>query len=660
MRDDAFGLFWEDAPPVRSASTYQGPLPPTPQTDWTLPTQFPDLSGQGLIAVDTETYDPELLTRGPGAQRDGYIAGISVGTEAGFRCYYPIAHKEGPNLPREKVLEWLDGVLQIPVPKVGTNLLYDLDYLTTAGVRARGPFYDIQVAEPLLDENRLSYSLESLARKYLEEGKKDDAMATWLKRAFGTEQNIKSNIWRAPPSVVAAYAEGDVDLPLRIFAKQHAQLEALKLWDLFIMESKLIPLLLQMHQRGVRVNLDRADELYKSMEQQQNRILDKIKLVAGIGVDIWAADSIAKVFDKLELPYYRTEKTNKPSFRKEWLAQHTHPVANLISEARGFDKFKETFIKGYIQEGHVNGRIHCQFNQLRSDDGGTVSGRFSSSHPNLQNIPIRSEDGRLIRQVFIPEEGQQWYKLDWSQIEYRLVVHYAALLKLRGAMEVVKRYIIDPQTDYHAMMAQLTGLSRPQAKTLNFGLIYGQGLWLLCHNLGVEVDEGQKIIDSFHKRAPFARPLYNLASRRASREGEIRTLLGRRRRFNVWEKQHYDPIKRKHVPAYFQQRVPGAKRAFTHKALNALIQGSAADIMKRAMVQSWEDGVYNVLGVPHLTVHDELDGSVDNTKAHQEALQELKHIMETCVQLQVPLRVDGGLGPDWGSTDEAQLGLVFN
>jgi DNA polymerase-1 len=276
----------------------------------------------------------------------------------------------------------------------------------------------------------------------------------------------------------------------------------------------------------------------------------------------------------------------------------------------------------------------------------------NSSHPNLQNIPVRGKEGKLIRSVFVAEEGQRWWKFDWSQIEYRLIVHFSALLKLPGAAEVVHKYLTDPSTDYHKAVAAMTGLSRDQAKTLNFGLAYGQGLWLLCHNLGVDQMEGTRIIDEYHSKAPYIRPLSQMVSSKAGRVGVIRTLGGRRRRFNMWERQEGGKT------AYFKQREPGTKRAFTHAALNALIQGSAADIMKTAMVQIWESGICGELGAPHLTVHDELDGSLPPTRAAQEALAEVRRIMEGCVSLLVPLRADGGVGPDWGRVEDDQMVLI--
>lgn len=689
-RDDFYGMFWQDPQRTRAAKGPNAPraLPATPDTGWFLPEGpelFPDLRGQGMIAFDVESCDPYLASKGPGYVRgDAYIAGVAVGTEAGFRRYYPVAHENsGRNLSKRAVFGWLREVLDIPVPKIGANLLYDLEALHFAGVPVRGPYYDVQNAEALLDETRLTYSLESIAQDRLGEGKQQTVMLKWLTQAFGNESNIKKNIWRAPPEVVGPYAESDVDIPLRLFAAQRPVLHDEGLWELFELESKLVPMLLAMRIRGVPVDIAHTEKLLAHLDKTYDESIDHIQRQVGFKPDIWAAESLAKVFDKFGVEYPRTPKTGAPSFRKEWLAQQNHPVANMIKEARNMDKFRGTFVKGYILDGHVNGRIHTQFHQLRSDDGGTVSGRFSSSNPNLQNIPTRTAEGKLIREAFIAEQGQDWWSLDWSQIEYRLIVHYAALLNLEGIQPIVDSYWNDANVDYHQEVAKLTGLSRSDAKNLNFGLAYGQGVDLLCSNLGVDRATGEAIMAEYHSKAPFIRQLANKASERAGANGYITTLLGRRRRFNTWErgrgseflsesnlgmfKHALDHSKNSRVIRLLKdvpddERVPsnkhylnllqmdGYRRYKLHKALNALIQGSAADIMKKAMVLIWESGVCDVIGAPHLTVHDELDGSyVKGDPKHEEALAEVKNIMENCHKFRIPIRADGETGANWGA-----------
>jgi DNA polymerase I len=615
--------------------------------------QFPDLRGQGMIAIDLETCDPDLLTRGSGAWRGGFIAGVAVGTEAGFRGYFPIAHEAGVNLPREKVLAWLSGQLRSDVPKVGAHLAYDAGFLQAAGVEVRGPLYDIQNAEPLLDDNRPSYKLETIAQAYLKEGKKEDQLLDYIVQHFG-KKDAKSSIWRAPGDVVAPYAIGDVDLPLRIFALQKAKLEKQGLWDLFVLESKLIPMLVAMHRRGVRVDLDKAEHLRAKMIAEKKRVLRDIHRMTGLHIRPSAAFDIAKVFQKLNLEYPRTTKTSMPSFRREFLEHHPHPVAGLIRRARWLEKMVSTFLETCILFGAVNGRVHTQFNQMKSDEGGAITGRFSSSRPNLQFIPIRSDEGKLLRTMFLPDKGQDFWKYDFNQIEYRLIAHDAAKLDLPGAQHVIDAYRSDPDTDFHRVVSGMVfgearaDAMRPQAKTINFGLAYGEGVAKLCRDLGLSREEGERIIDQYHRGAPFMRPLAKGLTNMAAVRGEIQTIMGRKRRFVWWVR--VNDWNDRDKDEYFRFRAPGTQRAFTHKALNTRAQGSAADIMKTAMVEIWESGVCDVLGPPQLTVHDELDGSAPRRSPRaREALSEIKRIMERTANILPGLRADGGTGPNWGA-----------
>jgi DNA polymerase I-like protein with 3'-5' exonuclease and polymerase domains len=613
--------------------------------------QFPSLANQGAISFDLETNDPELRKRGPGAHRDGYIAGISIGTEAGFRGYYPIAHEnDEDNLPKEKVLSWLHQQLMLPVPKIGTHLLYDLIFLDAAGVASCGPYWDIQNAEPLIDENRRVYSLDSLARKYLKTGKREEVLIAWVQQVLGVKRHPKEHIWRVPARIVTPYAISDVDLPLRIFKQQAAGLKTHDLWGLFLMESKLIPMLVAMHRRGVPVDIDAAEQLYRSMTERQNTLMAQLKQDSGRTIAPWNARSIAKVFDQLGLTYEFTEKTEAPSFTKAFLAQHEHPIAQLIHAIRRLDKLKETFIKGVVLEGNYKGRIHCQFNQLRSDEGGTVTGRFSSSQPNLQQIPIRGEDSKPIRTMFIPEQSQRWHKLDWNQIEFRLVVNDAFELDRRGlcecpgAQEVIDEFNAKPSTDYHQRVAGMIERDRTIAKGVNFGLIYGEGIARLCHELGIPREEGEELLQKYHECVPFMRPLMDHYKNRARNTREVRTLFGRHRHFNRWATRDGRIIVSDRQPR-------NSRLAFTYTALNARIQGSAADIMKTAMIKIWESGVCSVVGAPHLTVHDELDLSGPDTQAGHEAVAEIKDIMEKAATLSLPLKVDAKSGPNWGACE---------
>lgn len=574
-----------------------------------------------MIAIDTETYDPDLKEKGPGVRRDGYVAGLAIGTDSGERFYLPVRHKLGGNLAPEHVLSWAKINLTRPnQPKVGANLLYDLDYLEQEGVKVEGPFHDVQIAEPLLDENKMSYALEVLGMEYLAEGKKDGALYQWCADSYGgktTREGQATNIWRAPTTLVGPYAEGDVDLPLRIIGLQREELEKQGLTELFTLESELMPMVLAMRRRGVRVNVEAAEKFHETATAEIKR------MTGDLGhINVNAGEDLVRLCKKEGIQYPTTDKGN-PSFRKDWLLHNPHPKMRMVSEIRTLMKLRDTFVKGYILGCNINGRIHCSFNQLRSDDSGTVSGRFSSSDPNLQNIPTRTAMGKAIRAMFLPEEDEIWGRFDWSQIEYRLLTHYAMGT---GSEEARETYRSKPDTDFHQMVcdmiSKIIAIERSSAKNINFGLVYGMGEELLASILGVSSEKARELIDAYHKGVPFVRYTANMASKRAQKREYIHTLLGRRRRF------------------------PGGN--FTHKALNALLQGGNADIMKKAMVLIWKSGVCDVLGAPLLTVHDELDWSVPKSAIAEEAMREVHHIMETCVTIKVPIIAAREEGVDWG------------
>jgi DNA polymerase I-like protein with 3'-5' exonuclease and polymerase domains len=486
-------------------------------------------------------------------------------------------------------------------------------------VTVGGRWLDVQIAEPLLDENRRSYKLEVLAQHYLGEGKAVNDLEDWAERAYGRGM-AKNNIWRCPPSLVGPYGEMDAALPLRILDEQLPKLGQQSLTELWEVETDLLPMLLAMRRHGVRVDLQRAksidDELTAGIELAEGRL----RALCGFVVNINAAAALAKAFDKAGVEYPKTDK-GRPSFSKEWMEHHHHPLCQLIMEQRKLLKYRDTFIRGYIFNMEIGGRIHCLFHSMRGDENGTVSGRFSSSLPNLQNIPIRDEVwGPRIRSIFVPDQGCQWVRDDWSQIEYRFLVHFG-----RGKSAVAARqlYQEQPDTDFHAMVSELTGLGRKAAKNVNFGLVYGMGVPLLASTIGMTAEQAQReVFDVYHQRVPFVKETYDFASRIAKRQGFVTTVLGRRARF--------------------------VERQFTHKALNRKLQGSAADLMKKAMVMIWRAGIYGVVPPAHLTVHDELDHSRPHGKPAREALNEVKNIMESAIELKVPIRADREVGPSWG------------
>jgi DNA polymerase I-like protein with 3'-5' exonuclease and polymerase domains len=936
MRNDAFGFLWNDVPVVKEpgakVKVERGPrpMPPIPDNGWRAPqpSEFPRLDKAEFIALDTETKDPELLEKGPGVRREGcHIVGISVAVPDGQSWYFPIRHEVGAeqNLPVENVMAWArDNLTRPGQMKVGTNILYDLDYLAEEGVEVAGPFYDVQVAEALLDENANGYDLDSISWRRIGKGKTTEELEDWALRAYG-EKNYKKNIYRCPPQLVGPYAQGDAINPIEIMRVQIPLLRAEGLTELFAIESGLTEPLLAMRRRGVRVNLKRAqqidDQLTKSIEEESA----KLKALCGFEVNVNSKDHLIKIFDAQGLSYPRTPPSKRfpngqPSFVKEFLEHHEHPIAKLITSRRGWEKFRDTFVRGYVFDSHIRGRIHCLFNQTKTDEYGTVSGRFcvhgdtllrtscgevkikdldlrknptiethrgrqrrilkkvykgeegmlqvtlangsfiictknhrlltptgwskvndlrkgfevccsglpkrsrlpdpcssgaeiwakeqspnkgipgvhtqqniqreeenkvlavqgreeqshdrkdrgaapqlegglfgsqrllnreagrqktlpappgclqglgpsedteglagtpsgrgyreqsagqfspddgqgplsftsssivsikpvgtgevwdieveedssyaaqgmihhnSSSLPNLQNIPARDPFwGPLIRSMFMPDLGHGWSKLDWSQIEYRFLVHIAnrVLNGKFGSAEAVKKYRSDPNTDYHNYVSDITSVERKHAKNINFGLVYGMGEPELARQLGIDIDEATPIFQQYHTALPFVKEIRQRKAHEASEKGYITTVLGRRRRFELWEPRFSDfseDNERKALPMSAAMSKWGnrIRRAYTHKALNGEIQGSAADLMKLAMKMYWErKDLVAELGPWLLTVHDEGDISTPKTKAAKEAVLETKRLMESCMKLSIPVIAELSTGPNWGST----------
>jgi DNA polymerase I-like protein with 3'-5' exonuclease and polymerase domains len=615
---------------------------------------FPRLEKADIIGIDCETYDPQLRESGTGVLRNGYVVGLAVATRDA-EWYFPIRHGHGGsgNLDVDAVYRWANVELgREGQPKVGANLPYDLGYLWHEGVEVRGRMLDIQVAEPLLNENRFSYSLETLAQEYLGVGKDEDAMTAWQVAKFGGKAHRqKDNIWRTPPDIVAPYAKGDVRLPILIMDKQRAELDRQDLMPLFALETDLLPLLVRMFLRGVRVDEAAAGGLSK----QWSALLKEVERGLG-GLNPGSGKQIAERLDRLGVKYPRTEKGN-PRLGADVLEAMVEevPLIAEVMRARKLRHFNGTFVEGYVLKRAIEGRVHGQFNQLRGDDTGTVSGRLSSTNPNLQNIPSPDKDkefGPLIRGLFVPEPGEDWWRYDYSQIEYRLLVHYAAEIRAAGWRDPVEMYANDPATDFHQMCSDLTGVPRKQAKNINFGLVYGMGVVKLAHDLGLPIDEAKDLFEVYHERAPFVKAFSKAATNRATRMGYVRTIAGRRRRFPDWEPNDWEKARTSGAPLPLEEareKWGAVRRAFTHKAANSILQGSSADITKKAMVDGLKAGLYDVIGLPLVTVHDELGFSVPRTKEAQEAAAEMRVIMEKAFVLNVPVLVSVGQGNSWGS-----------
>jgi len=605
-----------------------------PQTEWLPPESFPDLSKYDEIAIDLETKDPDLKSTGSGSViGNGNVVGIAVAVE-GWSGYYPIAHEGGGNMDKNMVIKWFSDVLKTPAIKIFHNAMYDVCWIRSMGLKIEGRIVDTMIAGSLVDENRFRYDLGSLGRDYVGIGK-NEAVLKETAAHWGIDH--KAEMYKLPAMYVGEYAEQDAVLTLKLWQEMKKQIEHEDVQSIFDLETELFPCLVDMRFLGVRVDTEAAHQLKKKLVGEEQSALLKVKKETGIDIQIWAARSIAKVFEKLNLPYDVTAKTSAPSFTKNFLQNHPHPIVQQIARAREINKSHTTFIDTILKHSH-KGRIHAEINQIRSDQGGTVTGRFSYNNPNLQQIPARNKElGPMIRSLFIPEEGCTWGCFDYSQQEPRLVTHYASLDGLYGVEEVLDAYN-EGEADFHRIVADMANIPRSQAKTINLGLFYGMGKNKLQAELGVSKEDADDLFRTYHDKVPFVKMLMESVMRRAQDRGRVRTLLGRRCRFNLWEPNQFGIHKALPHEEALTEHGPGIKRAYTYKALNKLIQGSAADMTKKAMVDLYKEGI-----VPHIQVHDELDISVDGNA------DKIKEIMESAVELEVPNKVDYESGPNWGT-----------
>ena len=606
------------------------------QTEWVKPTEFPDLRQVDEIAIDLETKDPGLKERGSGSViGDGDVVGIAVAT-AHYKGYFPIAHEGGGNMDRKQVLNWLQDILNAPSTKIFHNAIYDVCWLKNLGLTIQGDIVCTMIAAAVTDENRFRYDLNSLSWHYLGYGKNESALAE-AAESWGIDP--KAEMYKLPAMHVGGYAERDAEITFGLWQEMKKEILHQDLEDIFDLETELFPCLVDMRFKGVRVDIEKAHRMKKSFIKEENDLLTKIESETNIRPQIWAARSIANVFDTLKIPYERTEKTSAPSFTKNFLQEHEHPVVRMIAQAREINKAHTTFIDSIIKYEH-KGRIHAEINQLRNAGGGTVTGRFSYQNPNLQQIPARNKDlGPKIRSLFIPEKGCKWGCFDYSQQEPRLVVHYASLYKLPSVYDVIDAYKNDADADFHQTVADMAEIPRSQAKTINLGLFYGMGKAKLQAELGVSKEKATELFNTYHARVPFVKQLMTKASNRSQDRGQIRTLLGRLCRFHLWEPNQFGMHKALPHEEALREHGPGIRRAYTYKALNKLIQGSAADMTKKAMLELYKEGI-----IPHIQIHDELDLSIkDDTEA-----KKVIEIMEEAVKLEVPNKVDYEFGNNWG------------
>ena len=643
-----------------------------------------DLNGIDTVAVDIETYDPNLKTKGLGAiRKDGFICGIAVATD-NDTAYFPLRHSDTDiDFNRTKKIWQIlnDKIFQNEnITKVFHNAMYDVCWIRSiTGKMIKGRIVDTMIAASVIDENRFKYSLDSLSKDYLNEEKyKYDLQQKTLEWSGGTVKDPMTNMHKLPASIVKDYAKQDVNLTLKLwnlFSKKIDEVlytkddgEQKTCRQIFELETKLFLCLVDMKFKGVKIDVAKAIEFGRHLKKRRDQTVNAIESITGIRIDIWAAASIKTLLDNRRIKDYKvTPKSKMPQLPKDYLKTHKDKCLRMIAKAREYDKAVNTFIDGLLEYVH-EGRIHADINQIRSDSGGTVTGRFSMSNPNLQQIPSKGYIGKKMRELFIPDDGYKWGSFDYSQQEPRIVVHYAIKLGLPGT-ETLQEEFDKEDADFHKIVADMANISRKQAKTINLGLFYGMGKIKLQKELGLDQAKARSLFNEYHSRVPFVRDLSQQLIQFAKDNRLLFTLYDRFCRFDKWEttnKQWNSETNRfNEVPLYTEAQAREAFKgemldkfkenkidpnymdyfdryytpAFTYKALNRLIQGSAADMTKKAMVDLYEKGI-----IPHIQIHDELCFS---TTDHESKL--IKETMEQTIPLEVKNKVDYESGPNWGT-----------
>lgn len=624
-----------------------------PDSSWTAPVMadLPSWKDAKRVGIDTETCDPSLRELGPGVRRGGRVVGVSFAIEDGPAYYLPIGHATGTNLNSSSVLSYLkDQALHFSGILVGANLAYDLDYLAELGVVFRNIqwFRDIQVADPLINELHFRYSLDAIAERWQCPLKVEGTLRE-AAHSFGVDP--KSGLWKLDPRFVGQYAEADARNPLMVLRRQEREIEEQGLWDIYNLESKVLPVLVKMRRRGVAIDFAKLHEIREWAKGQMSTEFAKIKAATGCSIDsgdLALATALKPIVEMCGLKVGKTP-TGKPNIDAKLLATSSHPVVLSLGRCRKLHKLVRDFCAS-VERYATNGRIHCTFNQLKKskesdEDGdetsGAAYGRLSSEHPNLQQQPARDDFAKEWRSIYVADEGKLWCSCDYSQQEPRITTHYAALCSCPGGRRAAQRYCDDPMTDAYTLITEITGLGelygrdkgRTYAKTISLGLAYGMGGGKLARSLGLPTDtktldngnvitiagpEAQRILDQFNEHAGYIRALAKRVQAKADKTGVIKTLGGRNCHFPTKETGGYD---------------------WTHKGLNRLIQGSAADQTKMAMVAADAEGLRL-----QLQVHDELCLSVrDDVEACR-----LGEVMRNAVPLLVPMRVDVEVGKNWG------------
>lgn len=578
------------------------------------------------------SFDTETTSTNP---RWADLVGISFAWAVGEGAYVPVRGPEGePQLDEKLVLEKLRPILEDPaIEKIGQNLKYDLVVLRGVGVHVRGSAFDTMVAHYLCEAGARSHSLDELSLRYLLHE------TVKISELIGTGKN-QLRMDQAPVEKVAYYAAEDADIPLRLDPILSERIKAEGLADLLTeVEMPLIDVLVEMEFNGVRVDVERLSELSRQYGERMEVLEREIYQLAGREFNIASPKQLGAVlFEELNLPVIKRTKTG-PSTDAEVLEQlaKQHDMPAKIVQFRQYSKLKGTYVDALpTLVCPKTDRVHTSFNQVVA-----ATGRLSSNDPNLQNIPVRTQESREIRSAFIP--GQPGWKLlcaDYSQIELRVLAHFSgdpALMESYQNNEDIHARVASEV--YQVSLDEVTSSQRRSAKAINFGVVYGQSPFGLAKSLDIDKDEAYQFIDAYFKRYPGVDEFMERTLIECQRDGYVCTILGRRRAIDgVRTADKRDRLKR-------QLTMP------ERTAVNTVIQGSAADIIKLAMLRvhdrlAKEASPARLL----LQIHDEL--VFETPPEYLEKLAQLvREEMESARKLAIPLVVDVKSGDNWAQCE---------
>ena len=623
--------------------------PPYPETIWQRLSELPDLRNLEQFALDTEGKDEGLTARRGSSWpwKGGLISGVSVAWRDGnaVRAFYaPVAHPDSDNFDQDAVARWIAD--HSHVRQICHNVAHDWGWLSSAwGLKVPDKLADTAAMSMIVDENLMKYSLDACCDWRKIPGKKEGILNAAA--AAMRIKKVKAEISRIPARYVGEYAEGDAVSTLLLAESLWEDIEDQGLERAIQLEHDLIPMCLAMRTRGVRVNTNRAEQAYDRLIKQRDAVLERLTEIAGNRIDMEVIRSPYKLkmaLDQQSIPWHHiTEKSEQPRFTAELMKVSEHEFVRKASEADSLTDDADKFFKDYIISYERNGRIHATINQYRNEDGGTRSYRFSYADPPLQQAPARdSEMAKEWRGCFEPEENEIWLSADYSQQEYRLIVHYAAALNLPKARESAQRYLDDPNTDFHQMVADWTGLGRKRAKDCNFAKAYGAGIAQFAGMANLTEQQARDIMNQYDRELPFVKRLSYRCQDVASDSGFIKLLDDARCRFDKYEPKEWI-AGAKMLPLVEARRQWGnnIKRANVHKAMNRLIQGGAARQTKMWMLACWREKI-----VPLIQMHDELDFSIP--RDHFGLIDKICELGREVIRLNVPMKVDPEVGHNWG------------